>query len=412
MTVNIFTLIIVCAILLDYFLDLISNLFNISALKLEVPVLLSGIFNAGEYKRSQCYTADNTRFSIIKDTVNIIILLVFWFLGGFNYWDIIVRSWGFNSIVSGLLYIGILGLAYSIISLPFDIYHTFVIEERYGFNRTTPKTFILDMVKGFALSILIGGLLLAAVLSLFEYAGIFAWVYCWIAVSVFSLLIEYIAPNWIMPLFNKFKPMEDGELKTAILEYTKKVNFPVKNLFVMDGSRRSSKSNAFFTGFGNSKRIALFDTLIAQHTVPELVSVLAHEVGHYKKKHILQGLLIAIIHMGIVFFLMSVFIGNSELYKAFFMAQPSIYTGLLFFGLLYTPLELVLGIFMGMLSRKNEYEADRYAVQTAGNKETMVNALKKLAGTNMSNLTPHPFYVFLHYSHPPLYQRITAIMKT
>lgn len=409
MAVNVFSVIILITVFVDFVLDLISNILNMKSLKSNLPDVLAGIYNEEEYKKSQQYTNENIRFNIIKDAISLVILLVFWFAGGFSFWDQIVRGWGFNTIITGLLYIGILSTAYSIIMLPFDIYHTFVIEERYGFNKTTPQTFIFDLIKGAGLFIIIGGLLLSAVLILFEYAGLYAWIYCWIAVSLFSLLIEYVAPNWIMPLFNKFKPMEDGELKTAILTYTDKVHFPVRNLFVMDGSRRSSKSNAFFTGFGNNKRIALFDTLIDQLSIPELVAVLAHEVGHYKKMHIQQGLMIGIIHMGIVFYLMSLFIGNNELYEAFNMQQQSVYAGLLFFGLLYTPLELILGIVMAVVSRKNEYDADKYAVLTTENSDTMVNSLKKLAANNMSNLTPHSFYVFLHYSHPPLFQRITAI---
>jgi STE24 endopeptidase len=212
-----------------------------------------------------------------------------------------------------------------------------------------------------------------------------------------------------MPLFNKYKPMESGELRDAILEYTHSVNFPIKNIFVMDGSRRSSKSNAFFTGFGRNKRIALFDTLIAQHTVPEIVAVLAHEVGHYKKKHILQGTIISIVHTGLIFFLLSLFTGNTGLYQAFDMSQYPIYAGLLFFGLLYTPIDLILSIIMQMISRRHEYQADRFAAETIKEPVNLVDTLKKLSSTNLSNLTPDPFYVFLNYSHPPLMQRIQAI---
>jgi len=286
------------------------------------------------------------------------------------------------------------------------------IEERFGFNRATPRTFFLDHVKGLGLALLLGGLLLAGILALFQYIGLYAWLYCWAAVVIFSIAMQYIAPTWIMPLFNKFTPMESGELKEAILRYARSVNFPIKNVFVMDSSKRSSKSSAFFTGFGRNKRIALFDTLIAQHTVPEIVAVLAHEVGHYKKKHILQGTAVSILHTGIIFFLLSLFLGNPGLYQAFFMRQESIYAGLLFFSLLYTPLELVLSIVMQMVSRKNEYEADRFATETIDEPLNLIDALKKLSATNLSNLMPHPFYVFLNYSHPPLMQRIQAIQGT
>jgi len=261
------------------------------------------------------------------------------------------------------------------------------------------------------LALILGGLILAGTMALFQYAGRFAWLYCWAVVIVFSLAMQYVAPTWIMPLFNKYTPMAEGELREAILKYAGSVNFPVKNIYVMDGSKRSTKSNAFFTGFGNNKRIALFDTLIAQHTIPEMVAVLAHEVGHYKKKHILQGMVISVLHMAVLFYLLSLFVTNAGLYQAFSIAQQPVYAGLLFFGLLYTPIELVLGIVMEMISRKNEYEADRFAAETIDDPLSLIEGLKKLSATNLSNLTPHPFYVFINYSHPPLLQRIAAIEK-
>jgi STE24 endopeptidase len=247
------------------------------------------------------------------------------------------------------------------------------------------------------------------VLALFEYAGHYAWLYCWVAITVFSLVVQYVAPTWIMPLFNKFTPMEPGELKEAILSYARSVKFPVKNVLVMDGSKRSSKSNAFFTGFGRNKRIALFDTLVEKHEVGELVAVLAHEIGHYKKKHILQATIKSIIHTGVILFLLSIFMGDAVLYEAFYMEQQSVYTGLLFFGLLYTPLEVILSIVSQVISRKNEYQADRFAAGTTDEPENLINALKKLSADNLSNITPHPFYVFLNYSHPPLLKRIEAL---
>ncbi len=374
-----------------------------------MPIALEGIYKAKDYRKSQEYIRATTRFGLVGSCFTLFLLLAFWFSGGFNWFDQVVRVWNFIPLVSGLLYIGILVFAYSLLTLPFSIYGTFVIEEHFGFNRTTPRTFFLDRLKGLGFALLLGGTLLAGILTLFQYAGPYAWLYCWAAVVMFSLAIQYIAPTWIMPLFNKFTPMESGELKEDILGYARSVNFPIKNVFVLDGSKRSSKSNAFFTGFGRNKRVALFDTLIAQHAVPEIVAVLAHEIGHYKKKHILQGTIIGILHTGVVFFLLSLFLGSSDLYLAFYMRQESIYAGLLFFGLLYTPIELVLSVVMQMLSRKNEYEADRFAAETIDNPRSLVNALKKLSATNLSNLTPHPFYVFLNYSHPPLLQRVQAI---
>jgi STE24 endopeptidase len=249
------------------------------------------------------------------------------------------------------------------------------------------------------------------VLAFFQYAGPGAWVYCWAATTLFLLGVQYIAPTWIMPLFNTFQPLEPGPLREALLAYARRINFPLQDVYVMDGSRRSSKSNAFFTGFGKHKRVALFDTLIAQLTHPELVAVLAHEIGHYKKKHILHGLLLSIAHMGVVFFLLSIFLQHQGLFQAFYMQQPSVYAGLIFFGLLYMPLELLLSIGRHVFSRRREYAADRFAVETFGQPEAMAQALQKLSVQNLSNLTPHPFYVFLHYSHPPVFERIQAIRR-
>jgi len=406
---NIFTIIILAALVLEFALDLTGNLLNLNALKLELPPVLQGIYKPDNYRKSQEYLRATTRFGFVGSGFTLFILLAFWFSGGFNWFDQVVRAWGFVPLVNGLFYIGILLLVYSLLTLPFSIYGIFVIEERFGFNRTTPRTFFLDHMKGLGLTLILGGPLLAGILALFQYAGLYAWLYCWAAVVIVFLAMQYVAPTLIMPLFNKFTPMESGELKEAILIYARAVNFSVKNVFVMDGSRRSGKSNAFFTGFGHNKRIVLFDTLIAQHNTPEIVAVLAHEVGHYKKKHILQGTIINILLAGVILYLLSLFINSPGLYQAFYMSQPSIYTGLLFFGLLYVPIELGLSIVMQIVSRKNEYEADRFAAETINEPGNLTDALKKLSAANLSNLTPHPFYVFLNYSHPPLLQRIEAI---
>jgi len=408
---NPFFVIILAAIVLDFVLNLVANLLNLRALKLEPPAGLEDVYNPDEYRRSQQYTRTNTRFECVTDAFGLVVILSFWLWGGFNYLDQIVRSWGFIAIVNGLLYIGILLMAYSLLMLPFSVYATFAIEQRFGFNRTAPRTFILDRLKGVGLALLLGAPLLASVLALFEYTHAYAWLYCWIVVTVFSLAVQFVAPTWIMPLFNKFTPMKPGDLRDSIVDYCRRVKFPLRDVFVMDGSKRSTKSGAFFTGFGRNKRIALFDTLVQKHSTPELVAVLGHEVAHYRKKHILQGMIIGILHTGIVFFLLSVFVDSLGLYQAFFMEQPSIYAGLLFFGLLYTPVEMLLSIALKMLSRRNEYQADRFATETIEEPKNFINALKKLSSDNLSNLTPHPFYVVLNYSHPPLWQRVGAIRK-
>ena len=320
-----------------------------------------------------------------------------------------LRSFDFGPVITGLVYMGILILIKSALSLPFSLYSTFVIEERFGFNKTTWSTFFLDLVKGVGLGILLGAPLLAGILWFFEYAGSNAWWYCWIAVTLYMLAVQFIAPTWIMPIFNKFKPLDDGDLKSSILAYAGSIKFPIENVYVMDGSRRSSKSNAFFTGFGKHRRIVLFDTLIKQHTTEELLAVLAHEMGHYKKKHILQSMTLGIVQMGIMLYLLSWFISYQGLFDAFYMPQQSVYAGLIFFGMLYSPLGFFIGIFMQILSRKNEIAADRFSVETTRDPNSMIEALKKLSVNNLTNLLPHPLYVFLNYSHPPVLQRIEAI---
>ncbi|MCD6150144.1 MAG: M48 family metallopeptidase, partial [Deltaproteobacteria bacterium] len=273
-------------------------------------------------------------------------------------------------------------------------------------------TFITDRLKGIILAVLIGGPLLAVILLFLEKTGQLAWLYCWFISTALTLAIQFIAPTWIMPLFNKFTPLAEGPLKEAILNYARSVKFPLENVFVIDGSRRSSKANAFFTGFGKHRRIALFDTLIEQQSTSELVAILAHEIGHYCKKHILKNLLVAIVHMGFMFYLLNLFIGKPPLFAAFYLDQPSIYAGLVLFGMLYSPVEFLLAIILQYISRKYEYEADAFAGQTTGNPESLVSALKKLAANNLSNLSPHPLYVLLHYSHPPLEQRIKALKNS
>ncbi|TVR37418.1 MAG: M48 family peptidase, partial [Balneolaceae bacterium] len=381
---NIFTIIILSAIIIDFTLGIISNRLNLKALSKELPEEFEGVYDEETYAKSQEYTRVNTKFGFITGTFDLLLLLVFWFAGGFNWLDQWARGFEFGVIGTGLIFIGVLIVAKMIISMPFGIYSTFVIEERFGFNKTDAKTFAMDRLKGLMLSILIGAPLLAGIIAFFEFGGAWAWVYAWLAVTAFSLIMQYIAPTWIMPIFNKFEPLEDGELRQAIEEYAEKVDFPLQGIYVMDGSKRSSKSNAFFTGFGKNKRIALFDTLIEKHTTEELVAVLAHEIGHFKKKHIVKNMAISILHTGIMFALLSIFLQVPALFEAFYMDQMSVYAGLLFFGLLYSPVETILSIFMQILSRKHEYEADHYAAETIQNPEEMVNVLKKLSKDNLS----------------------------
>jgi len=408
---NSFAVFILLTILIDFILNIVADRLNLKMLAEEPPETFQGVYGMDQYRKSQAYLRENTRFGWAVGIFNTAAILAFWFLKGFPYLDRWVRSFGWGEIWSGLMYMAVLLFVKAALALPFRIYGTFRIEEKYGFNRTTPKTFVLDILKGLALTVLLGGPLLAGVLIFFQYAGDHAWWWCWIAVSLFMLGVQYIAPTWILPLFNKFTPLADGELREAILKYARSIRFSLENIYVMDGSRRSSKSNAFFTGFGKHKRIVLFDTLIDRHTPMELLAVLAHEMGHYKKKHILQMTLTGIAQTGLMFFLLSFFISFPGLFDAFYLPYPSVYAGLIFFGMLYAPLEFFIGIFYQMLSRKNEYEADRFAVETTRNPSMMIAALKKLSAHNLSNLTPHPFYVFLNYSHPPVLERISAIER-
>lgn len=406
---NIYAIVILAALLAQYTLSLVANLLNLRALHPELPEEFVGVYDADAYRRSQEYTRVQTKFGFITSTFDLLLTLCFWFVGGFNYLDNIVRGWELGTVWTGVVYIGILLLAQTIISLPFSIYHTFVIEERFGFNRTTISTFISDRLKGLFLGGLIGIPALAGIIYLFDATGSMAWLYGWGAATAFILLMQLIAPSWIMPLFMKFQPLENLELKERLIGYAEKVQFPLTNIFVIDGSRRSSKANAFFTGIGRNRRIALYDTLIEAHTIPELEAVVAHEVGHYKLRHIVKGMVVSVLHIGAFFLLLSVVLSNRGLFDAFFMEQTSIHAGLIFFGMLIAPLELALGIVMKRISCVHEFQADHYAATTTGSTEPMIQALKKLSRTSLSNLTPHPLLVFLSYDHPPILQRIQAL---
>jgi STE24 endopeptidase len=403
---NPYALIILFTLLFEFILGRISDLLNLGRLSGDLPDEFRDVYDAEKYRRAQAYTRVNTKFGWITSSFDLVVLLAFWFSGGFDRLDRLVRSWGAHPVLTGLAFIGILILLKALLSLPFSIYDTFVIEEKFGFNKTSPKTFILDLIKGLFLAAVLGGPLIAGLLALFQYAGRWAWFFCWIAASLFTLFVQFIAPAWIMPLFNKFTPLQDGELKEKILAYASSVRYPLKGVFVMDGSKRSEKSNAFFTGFGKNKRIALYDTLISKHPVPEMTAILAHEIGHYKLRHIPKNMVLGILHSGVVFFLLSLFVRERGLFDAFRMTDVSVYAGFLFFGMLYAPIEFILSIVLHVLSRRHEIQADRFASETTGSPEALIDALKKLTAHNLGNLNPHPVTVFLSYSHPPVMDRI------
>lgn len=406
---NMVTIFILVVIFVHMLIEWLADYLNLSALSNELPESLADFFDAEKYLESQKYLRSKIRLGRISALVDLTVFLAFWFGGGFGFLDAWVRARGLSPIGSGVVYIGLLVAAGSLINLPFSWYETFVIEARFGFNRTTPRLFIVDRLKVAALALVLGLPLLAAVLAFFAYAGPLAWLWCWLGVSAFMLIMQVVVPAWIMPLFNRFVPLSDGDVKQAVMSYAAQNRFPLANVFVMDGSRRSAKSNAFFAGIGAKKRLVLFDTLIQQHPPSEIVAIVAHEAGHYKQHHLLKMSLLTILQAGVMFYLLSWFIAWPPLFAAFFVSQPSVYAGLVFFSLLYGAIDFIVGLAVLFASRRHEYAADRFAVQTTANPQDMANALKRLSRDNMSNLTPHPFYVFLHYSHPPVLDRINAI---
>ncbi len=393
----------------EYLVHTASTLATLKALSPVVPDEFAEIYSADEYRKSQQYTEARSRFSLIRSSISFLVLLIFFLAGGFNAVDNLVRTAGYGSIITGLLFTGTLLFINGLTQLPFSIYSTFVIEERFGFNTTSVRTFILDILKATILAVLLGGPLLALLLWFFESAGSLAWIYGWLGVTLFSLFIQFLAPILIMPLFNKFSPLEQGPLYEAIYSYAQKEHFALKGIFTMDSSKRSTKLNAFFTGIGKFKKIVFFDTLVERLTTEEIVAVLGHEMGHFKKKHTLKMTSISIAQTGILFFLLSLVLENQGLFEAFHMEHLSVYASLIFFSFLLTPINLIMSLLFNLLSRRHEYEADAYAVQTSRKKDTLISGLKKLCQANLANLTPHPLTVFLEYSHPPILARIEAI---
>lgn len=400
--------IIVAILVFDYFLERLLDYLNSLLWSNKLPEELEGIYDADKYKKSQEYTRTNTRFSIYSDTISFLAMMLMLFLGGFAFLDHEVWAVTDHPILMSLLFFGILALASDLLSLPFSIYGTFVIEEKFGFNKTTVKTYILDKLKGLLLGAIIGGGLLSLVVWIYMVSGVYFWLIAWGLISGFMIFMSMFYSNLIVPLFNKQIPLEEGELRNAIEAFSKKTSFKINNIYVIDGSKRSSKANAYFTGLGAKKRIVLYDTLIEEHTKGELVAVLAHEVGHYKKKHTLSGMILSILQTGLMLFILSRFIGNPVLSEALGASQPSFHMGLIAFGLLYSPLSLLLGLVMNTISRKNEFAADRFSAENY-DPLALSDALKKLSVNNLSNLRPHPVYVFFYYSHPPLLKRLQAL---
>ncbi|MBT8355475.1 MAG: M48 family metallopeptidase [Desulfofustis sp.] len=396
----------------SFLLNTTISLLNLKALSPDLPEEFADTYDQEKYRQSQDYTRVQTKFSLIENTIITVITIIFLLGGGFNLVDLFVRSFGLSSIPTGVVYAGSLALLSFILSLPFSIYSTFKIEAQFGFNRTTIQTFVTDIIKSILLTAALGAPLLAAVLWFFEHTGSYGWLLCWLGTVAFGFIVQFLAPVLIMPLFNRFTPLDEGPLKEKILAYARVQNFKLSGIFTMDGSKRSTKLNAFFTGFGKFRKIVFYDTLLEKIGDDELVSVLAHEMGHFKRHHIWKMMAISILQTGLVFYLLSLFINNPGLFEAFGMEYLSIYASLFFFAFIYSPFSTLLAILFNIMLRAHEFEADNYAARTTGAPDALVQALKKLSLANLSNLTPHPAMVFLSYSHPPVLERIRALRET
>lgn len=400
------------AILLGSFVfELIVELLNLRNIKPTVPQEMQEFYDEKEYKKSQAYLKENTHFGLFESAVSLLVIIFAIYSGFLNQIDLFSRTYTNSELLSGLLFITILLILNRLLSLPFSYYQTFKIEDKYGFNRQTKQVFIIDQLKYLVVTLLLGLPLAAILIYLFQQFGRDIWLIALGLISIIQLVLYFFAPVVFLPLFNKFTPLEEGRLRTEIERFAKKQNFKLEGIYKMDGSKRSTKSNAFFTGFGKYKRIALFDTLIEKHTVPELVSVLAHEIGHYKKRHIWKLMLLSIVSMGIMLYLLSRLIGEPSLPIALNFDNNSVYLSLVAASLLFSPLGTILGIVANYFSRKYEYEADEYAVKKYKHKQAFITALKKLSVSNLSNLYPHPLKVIVDYSHPPILERIKSIIN-
>ncbi len=394
--------------IVSYLFDQLLDYLNLKAQRKDIPAEIADFYDKEKYQKSLDYQREQQRFSFLSSAFSFLLSLLMLIMGGFGWLDGLLRPHLGNEITLALGFFGIIMIVSDLLGIPFQLYSTFVIEEKYGFNKTTTKTFILDKLKGYVLGAVIGGLLISILLYLIQTIGPNFWIWFGLIAASLILLVNMFYTSLLLPLFNKLTPLGDGELKTTIEVFSKKVNFPLDNIFVMDGSKRSAKANAFFSGIGKKKKIVLYDTLITNHTTEELVAVLAHEVGHFKKKHIIQSYLISIVQVFFILFVLSQMIYNENLSLALGGRAQAIHLNLIAFGILFSPISGITGLFMSMLSRKNEFEADAYAKETYDGK-ALANALKKLSVDTLSNLYPHPVYVFFHYSHPPLLKRLKAL---
>lgn len=403
-------IVIVLIVVVDFVVERIVDYLNASHWSVSLPDVLKDVFKSDEYKKSQEYNKANHQFGVLTSIFSFILIMLMLFFEGFAMVDNWVLSFSNHYIISSLLFFAIIGLASELLTLPFDVYDTFVIEEQFGFNKTTVKTYVLDKIKGLLLATVLGGALMSLIIWLWNVTGSYFWLIAWGTVTIISLFFTMFYANLIVPLFNKQKPLDEGELKSTIQQFAQKAGFKLQNIYVIDGSKRSTKANAYFTGIGPKKRIVLYDTLISDLTTDEIVAVLAHEIGHYKKKHTLIGLLMGIIQTGIMLYLFSLLVNSTALSAALGVPEAKFHIGLVAFGILFTPFSFFTGILMNIISRKNEYQADNFA-KDFGFDVQLTSALKKLSSSSLSNLTPHPLYVFFHYSHPTLLQRILNLSR-
>lgn len=399
---------IVCFIAVEFVFEKILSWLNLKTWKQPLPDAVKDLYEEKKYREAEEYAKVNFRFSLVSSVFSLIVSLVFLITGGFAWVDVWAQTVSGSYVVQPLLFFAVLSLASGIIGLPFELYNTFVIEEKFGFNKTTIRTFVTDKLKGVVLGAVIGGGLLALLAFLFHLLGSYFWLAAWGVVAAFSIFMAMFYTSILLPIFNKLTPLQDGELRNSIEQYASKVQFSLTNVLVMDGSKRSAKANAFFSGLGSKKSIVLYDTLVSDMTTEEITAVLAHEVGHYKRKHILQGMALSVLQMGLMFFLFGLLSSSQILAQALGASLINFHLALVAFSLLYSPVSTVIGILFNAFSRKNEYEADAYARATYA-AEPLITALKKMSVKHLSNLQPHPWHVIVNYSHPTLLQRMNAL---
>jgi STE24 endopeptidase len=392
-------------LIFNFISDKVLHTLNEGYFDKKIPEKLNDIYDQDTYKKSQAYKKMSAKLSNFSSLISTILILFFLLIDGFAYLDSFARSQSEQPILITLFFFGIIMIGSEIISTPISYYNTFVIEEKFGFNKTTKQIFWVDKIKGLLMSIILGGAILSLICWFYVVTGNDFWIYSWILVAAFSLFLNMFYAKLIVPLFNKQTPLENGALKSAIESYGKKVGFTIHNIFIIDGSKRSTKANAYFAGFGSQKRITLYDTLINDLDTDEIVAVLAHEVGHYKKNHIVYNMITSILLSGLTLYILSFFINSPILSNALGVSTPSFHIGLVAFGILYSPISEITGLCINFISRKFEYQADNYAKETF-HKKALITSLKKLSKNSLSNLTPHPAYVFAHYSHPTLFNRI------